>query len=53
VHTAKYTKVELSYKNCHIDMYFKTKTVVAHAARCWTQWHIFTSIQFSHAQLCR
>jgi len=31
MHPAKYTEVELSYKNCHIDMYFKTKTVVTHA----------------------
>jgi len=34
VHTAKYAKVEPSYKNHHIDIYFKTKTVVAHAAKC-------------------
>jgi len=27
MHTAKYTEVELSYKNCHIDIHFKTKTV--------------------------
>jgi len=51
--TAKYTKVEPSYKNCHIDIYFKTKTAVTHAAKCWTQWHIFTIIQFSHTQLYR
>jgi len=25
MHTAKYTKVEPSYKNCHIDIYFKAK----------------------------
>jgi len=43
MHTAKYTEVEPSYKNYHIDIYFKTKTVVAHAAKCWTQWHIFKS----------
>jgi len=24
MHTAKYTKIELSYKNYHIDIYFKT-----------------------------
>jgi len=53
MHTAKYTNVEPSCKNCHIDIYFKTKTVVAHAAKCWTQWHILTSIQCSHTQLCR
>jgi len=23
MHTAKYTEVEPSYKNCHIDIYFK------------------------------
>jgi len=34
MHTAKYIEVEPSYKNCHIDIYFKTKTVVAHAAKC-------------------
>jgi len=34
VHTAKYTEVEPSYKNCHSDIYFKTKTVVTHAAKC-------------------
>jgi len=50
MHTVKYTKVEPSYKNYHIDMYFKTKTVVAHAVKCWTQWHMFTSIQ-SYATL--
>jgi len=50
---ARYTKVEPSYKNYHIDIYFKTKTVVAHAAKCWTQCEIFTSIQFSHTQLYR
>jgi len=27
MHTAKYTKVEPSYKNCHIGIYFITKTV--------------------------
>jgi len=34
MHTAKHTKVELNYKNCRIDMYFKTNIVVAHAAKC-------------------
>jgi len=34
MHTAKYTEVEPSYKNCHFDIYFKTKTVVSHAAKC-------------------
>jgi len=29
MHTAKYPEVEASYKNCHADIYFKTKTVVA------------------------
>jgi len=53
MHTAKCTKVELSYINCHIYMYIKTITVVAHAAKCWTQCHIFSSNQFSHTQLCR
>jgi len=38
MHTAKTTKVEPSYKSCHNDICFKTKTVVAHAAKCWT-WH--------------
>jgi len=52
MHTAKYIEVEPSYKNCHIDIYFQTKTV-AHAAKCWTQSHIFPSIQFSHTQLYR
>jgi len=28
MHTAKYIEVEPSYKNCHIDIYFKTKTVL-------------------------
>ena len=28
MHTAKYIEVEPSYKNCHIDIYFKTKTAV-------------------------
>ena len=27
--TAKYLEVEASYKNCHTDIYFKTKNVVA------------------------
>ena len=30
---AKYPEVEASYKNYHIHIYFKTKTVVAHAAK--------------------
>jgi len=34
MHTAKYTEVEPSYKNGHIDIYFETKTVVAYAATC-------------------
>jgi len=34
MHTAKYPEVEASYKNYHTDIYFKTKTVVAHAAKC-------------------
>jgi len=34
MHTAKYANVKPSYKNYHIDIYFKTKTVVAHAATC-------------------
>jgi len=34
MHTTKYTKVEPSYKNCHIDIYFKAKTVVTHPAKC-------------------
>jgi len=25
MHTAKYIEVEPSYKNCHIDIYFKQK----------------------------
>jgi len=37
MHTAKYAKVEPSYKNYHIDIYFKRKTVVAHVAKCLTQ----------------
>jgi len=31
MHTTKYPEVEVSYKNCHTDICFKTKTVVAHA----------------------
>jgi len=55
MHTAKYPEVEPRYKNCHtgIQAYFTTKTVVTHVAKCWTQCHIFTSIQFSHTQLYR
>jgi len=34
MHTAKYTKVEPSYKNYHIGISFKTKTAGAHAAKC-------------------
>ena len=34
MHTAKYPEVEPSHKNYHIDIYFETKTVVAHAAKC-------------------
>jgi len=34
MHTAKYTKVEPSYENYRIDIHFKTKTVVADAAKC-------------------
>jgi len=52
MHTAKYI-VEPSYKNCHLDIYFKTKTVAAHAGKCWTKCHIFPRIQFSHTQLYR
>jgi len=37
MHTAKYLEVEASYKNCHTDICFKTKTVVAHAAKHWTR----------------
>jgi len=33
MHSAKYTKVKPSYKNYVIDIYFKTKTVVAHAVK--------------------
>jgi len=50
MHTAKYPEVEASYKNCHTDMCFKTKAVVAHAAKYWTQCHIFPSIQFRQTQ---
>jgi len=50
MHRAKYPEVEESYENCHTDIYFKTQTGVAHAAKCWTQCHIFPSIQFSHTQ---
>jgi len=42
MHTVKDTNVELSLKKCHIYMYFKTKTVVAHAVWCWAQCHIFS-----------
>jgi len=45
MHTAKYPEVEASYKNCHTDIYFKTKTVVAHAAKCWTRCHIFQNVE--------
>ena len=34
MHTAKYTVVEPSYNNCHMDIYFKTKTVGTHADKC-------------------
>jgi len=34
VRTAKYSEVEPIYKNCHGDIYFTTKTVVTHAAKC-------------------
>ena len=30
-----------SSTNCHIDICFKTKTIVAHAAKCWIQCHIY------------
>jgi len=53
MHRAKYPEVEESYKNCHTDIYFKTKTVIAYAAKCWTQCRIFPSIQFSHTQRYR
>jgi len=53
MHTVKYPDVEASYKNCHTDIHIKTKTVVAHEAKCWTQCRIFPSIQFSHTQLYR
>jgi len=45
--------IEARYRNCHTDLCFKTKTLVAHAAKHWTQCHIFPSIQFSHTQLYR
>jgi len=47
MHTANYPEVEVSYKNCHTDICFKTKTVVAHATIYWK------NIQFSHTQLYR
>jgi len=53
MHRAKYPEVEESYKNCHTDIYFKTKTVIAYAAKCWTQCRIFPITQFSHTQLYR
>ena len=53
MHAAKYREVEASCKNCHTNIYFKTKTVVPPAAKCWTQCHIFPSIQFSYTQLYR
>ena len=34
MYTAKYSEVEASYKNCHTDIYFKTKIVVAHCGEC-------------------
>jgi len=34
MHTAKYIKIEPNYKNCHIDIYVKTKTVLAYATKC-------------------
>jgi len=51
MHTAKYPEVAASYKNCHTDMYFRTKTVVAHAAK-WNPVQYFSkhSIQ-SYAAL--
>ena len=45
MHTAKYPEVEASYKNSHTDIYFKTKTVVANAAKCWTWCHIFRNVE--------
>jgi len=51
--TDKYLEVEASYNNCHTDKCLKTQTVVVHAAKYWTQCHIFPSIQFSHTQLYR
>jgi len=49
MHTAKYIEVEPSYKNCHIDIYFKTKTAIAHEAKYRTKCHIFPSIIQSYA----
>jgi len=37
MHAAKYIEVEptyKSYRNCHIDIFIKTKTVVAHVEKC-------------------
>ena len=38
-------KLMQATKNCHTDIYFKTKTAVAHAAKCWTQCHIFQNVE--------
>jgi len=32
-------------QNCHTNIYFKTKTVVAHGAKCWTRCHIFRNVE--------
>ena len=37
MHAAKYPEFEASCKNCHTDICFKTKTVVAHVPKCWNQ----------------
>jgi len=38
MHTAKYTKVEPSYKNYHTDIYFKTKE----RGSRWRYWKIIS-----------
>jgi len=45
--------VKLSNKNCPIDVYFEIKTIVTHAARFWTQRHIYSKycIQLTYSSL--
>jgi len=40
-----FPEAEASYKSGHSDIYFKTKTVVAHAAKCYPLCHIFRNVE--------